>query len=40
MRRKDFVLTAAAAAVLAVFNPAIAGDSSYDASRSAGVDTK
>ena len=39
MRRKDFVLAAAAAAVLAVFNPAIAGDSSYDASRSAGVET-
>ena len=39
MRRKDFVLAAAAAAVLAVFNPAFAGDSSYDASRSAGVET-
>jgi hypothetical protein len=39
MRRKDFVLAAAAATVLAVLNPAFAGDSSYDASRSAGVET-
>ena len=39
MRRKDFVLAAAAAAVLAAFNPALAGDSSYDASRNAGVET-
>jgi hypothetical protein len=39
MRRKDLILTTAAAAVLAVFNPAFAGDSSYDASQSAGVET-
>lgn len=39
MRRKDFLLTAAAVAVFAVFNPAFAADNAYDASGSAGVET-